>query len=388
MNRKLIFLPFLLTSYLLFSCGDNSTETNTSSNDTYTVTWVNYDDTILEIDEGVSYGSMPTFNSSEPTRPNDGDITYTFNGWSPAISEVISDITYKATFLSSINGEEIEGSIPTLSNDNKYVTYGLYPQSHVKDETLLNKLNALSLNSINDWYLLEGNFFKKITSSTYKEIEKYTFDDGDTILNNTTYWFKCEPIKWRVLSLNNGVYTLLSDSLLDYASIYQESLDTSTKDEKTIYPSSYQNSNVITKLDSFIKEALTLNNAYIKETTIKNDASTTSSSENKYISDSDMKVKSYLLSYQDYVNESYGFTIDNGASSSRQALTTDYARSNGSWMNYQDSQNNKKAGTYLTRSPSNENSYAVNVINSVGAIKSYAVNNEGHSLRPAINITF
>ncbi len=455
MNRKLIFLPFLLTGCLLFSCKDASSErktyvvtwlndngevlerdddvlegampsfdgnepvkegneqysyafsgwdkefapvtsdvtytaTYTSSVNTYTVTWVNYDETILEIDENVPYGSMPKFDSNEPSRPKDGDVTYVFNGWSPTISEVTGDITYKATFLSSTNGKDIEGTIPVLSRDNKYVTYGLYPQSHIKDETLLSELNALTSNSVNDWYLLNGNYYKKMISSTYKGIEEYTFDDGDTVLNNTSYWFRCEPIKWRVLSINSGVYTLLSDSLLDYAGIYQESLDPSAKEEKTIYPSSYQNSNVINKLDSFTEEAFALNNTYLKEATIKNDASTTSSSENRYISDSDMKVKSYLLSYQDYVNTAYGFTSDDGISSSRQALTTDYARSNGSWVNYQDSQNSdlKKAGTYLTRSPSSEYSYAVNVINSVGAIRSYAVNNEGHSLRPAINIAF
>ncbi len=455
MNRKLTFLPFFLTSCLLFGCTDNSSEkkayvvtwlndngevlerdnevlegsmpsfdgddptkegneqysytfsgwdkeltpvtsdttytaTYASTVNAYTVTWVNYDESILEVDENVPYGSMPKFDGNEPSRPQDGDVTYTFNGWSPAISKVKGDITYKATFLSSTSGEEIEGSIPTLSKDNKYVTYGLYPQSHVKDETLLSELDALTSSSVNDWYLFNGNYYKKVTSSTYKGIAEYTFDDGDTIVNGASYWFKCEPIKWRILSLDSGVYTLLSDSLLDYAGVYQESSDSSIEGEKTIYPSSYQNSNVIDKLDFFVNEAFALNSTYLKETIIKNDASTTSSSENKYICDSDMKVKSYLLSYQDYVNTAYGFTNDGGVSSSRQALTTDYARSIGSWINYQDTQNSdlKMAGTYLTRSPSSEYSYAVNVISSVGAIRSYAVNNEGHSLRPAINIAF
>lgn len=454
MNKKSIFLPFLLTSYLLFSCGDISSSkktyvviwlndngdileidkdvmegtipsydgneplkegneqysytfsswdkelspvrsdityvaTYTSSVNTYTVTWLNYDDSILEIDEDVPYGSIPSFDSSEPIRPSSEDITYTFNGWSPSISTVKGDVTYKATFISS-SSSSIEGSFPTLSSDLKYVTYGLYPQSHVKDETLLNKLNALTTSSINDWYLYEGSYYKKITSTTYNGIETYAFDDGETILNNTLYWFKCEPIKWRVLSNVNGVYTLLSDVLLDHAGIYQESLENISKDGKTIYPSSYENSNVIKKLDFFLDEAFALNNIYLKETTIKNDASTTSSNENKYISDSDMKVKSYLLSYQDYINASYGFASESGISSSRQAFTTDYARCMGSWVNYLDTQNSefKKTGTYLTRSPCNEYSYAVNVINSLGAIKSYAVNNSGHSLRPAINIAF
>ena len=59
---------------------------------TYTITW-KFGDTILEVDEGVEGGSLPSYNGQEPQK--DG---YIFKGWTPNISEVMCDVTYEAEF--------------------------------------------------------------------------------------------------------------------------------------------------------------------------------------------------------------------------------------------------------------------------------------------------
>ena len=52
---------------------------------TFTVTWTNYDGTVLKTDTDVLEGSTPSFNGEDPTRENDDTYSYTFTGWTPNI---------------------------------------------------------------------------------------------------------------------------------------------------------------------------------------------------------------------------------------------------------------------------------------------------------------
>ena len=68
---------------------------------TFTVTWKNYDGTVLETDENVAYGSKPSYNGETPSRANEGSTTYSFSGWSPQITEdtvITDDTTFTARF--------------------------------------------------------------------------------------------------------------------------------------------------------------------------------------------------------------------------------------------------------------------------------------------------
>ena len=72
----------------------------------FTVTWMD-GTTQLEKDENAEYGTMPEYNSSEPTKAADADHTYTFLGWNTdpnaataltQLSPVTADVTYYAIF--------------------------------------------------------------------------------------------------------------------------------------------------------------------------------------------------------------------------------------------------------------------------------------------------
>ena len=66
----------------------------------YTVTWVNYDGSTLEVDSDVLYGTVPTYDGQEPVRNNKPNAEFTFKGWSPEIKAVTGDTTYVAEFTS------------------------------------------------------------------------------------------------------------------------------------------------------------------------------------------------------------------------------------------------------------------------------------------------
>ena len=62
--------------------------------ETYTVTWVVDGKTTTEIYEK---GAMPSYKGSTD-KPSDGTYSYTFTGWSPALTPVTADVTYTAQY--------------------------------------------------------------------------------------------------------------------------------------------------------------------------------------------------------------------------------------------------------------------------------------------------
>ena len=78
--------------------GDTVTLYAQWTTNTYTVSWKDYDGTVLETDTDVAYGSTPTYDGETPKRDGAGNIKYTFSGWTPAIDIVKGTATYTATY--------------------------------------------------------------------------------------------------------------------------------------------------------------------------------------------------------------------------------------------------------------------------------------------------
>lgn len=129
------------------------------------------------------------------------------------------------------------GRIPTFAEGNRIV-YGLYPQTHVSDSSLLSKLEALTESEDNGWYICEDEYYTKIAADPYSTV---AFRDGETIVSGNTYWFKCEPIAWDIVSSDEGEYRVVSHFLLDVHT-YFGSASTRTIEQQTIYPNNYMHS--------------------------------------------------------------------------------------------------------------------------------------------------
>ena len=272
---------------------------------------------------------------------------------------------------------------PVLTDDGKAVLYGYYPQTRVSDNTMISALETLSP-SVNGWYFYEDSYYAKVTSTLYNG-ESYNFNNGDKILDNTNYWFKCESIKWRVLSVANNKYTLISDVLLDVKAYYEQ-YASRTIDGQEVFANNYEHSDIRKWLNNdFYNTAFALNNSSITEVTLDNSANTTDSNENKYAGNNTID-KVYLPSYKDMLSSSLGFDTSNGVSASRQAKTTDYARVRGAWSNIRDSQYLYNS-TYWTRSATSQYYYCAWNVNSSGNLSAYAVDGNAHCVRPCITIT-
>lgn len=95
---------------------------------TYTITWQNYDETILEVDRSVKRGEVPTYDATTPSRPDDEQNSYTFSGWNPVVVAAEKDQIYVAQFTNetnvySVTWQNHDGSI--LEEDQ--VPYGTIP---------------------------------------------------------------------------------------------------------------------------------------------------------------------------------------------------------------------------------------------------------------------
>lgn len=362
MNKKLIFpLSMFVFSLLIVGCGSSTSLTTPSQEPTS--------------DPSATTSVEPTNETT--TNPSVEPTLVTTDSSNEEPTTSITHDTTAPTFDPTLDPE----TFPILSEDNKTVTYGMYPQTVETNEEILEQLDQVFVNQ-DAIYQLNDKYYVKTTSNVFKG-ESYTFNNGNSIINNNEYWFRCEPIVWNVISNNDNVYYLLSSLLLDTA-FYQNNYDERTINDTKIYSNNYEYSYIRNWLNSeFYSLAFMLNDTCIIEETIDNSAKSTDDLNNKYCSN-DTKDKVYLPSYDDYLNSNYNFDSTNNLSNTRTCKTTDYSRVKGAW--YSKDNGYEFNGTYWTRSPSSKYSYTAKTVNSGGFISDYAVDGTSHCVRPAISV--
>ena len=161
---------------------------------TYTVTWKN-GDTVLESDTNVRYGTKPSYDSAVPTKGADAQYTYTFSGWSPAITEetvVTENVTYTAQFSTTTNTYTItwKNGDEVLETDTG-VPYGTKPSfdSETPRKTGDAKYSYTFAGwspAITDATIVEGN--AAYTAQFTSTVNTYTviWKNGDAVLETDT----------------------------------------------------------------------------------------------------------------------------------------------------------------------------------------------------------
>ncbi len=251
------------------------------------------------------------------------------------------------------------GAVPLLSEDRKTITYGLYPQTVVSDAATIDALDKLTTTEPNGWYLYNDEYYVKLKADIYISPNCFDkrepkFKNGTVIISGKIYWFKCEPIVWKVLRKRNGRYLVLSSYVLD-AHCYDDDSN------------SYYFSDIRKWLNNeFYNSAFAFcdKDKYIQTTTIDNSAYPTDNSSNEYAYDA--KDKMFLLSFEDYLNTKYGFSSYNGPDESRECKHTDYAGVKNDGVGY---------GTfgYWTRSPRSSFSKLAWLVGYDGGLHTYGM---------------
>lgn len=166
-------LSFETTSFSVFIIGENKPE-EYNYNITYNLDGGSFADGVIA---PAQYGSDSEFPLALPMPEKSG---YAFKGWKNAYGVVITEITADMRGDITLTAQWEKSSEPAyiMSEDGKTVTFGSYPQTLVKDETLSAKLTkcAVSAPTLNDggsgW--ISFGFYSKGTVRNYawyKDIE-------------------------------------------------------------------------------------------------------------------------------------------------------------------------------------------------------------------------
>lgn len=197
-----------------------------------------------------------------------------------------------------------------------YILFGEYPQTI--------KANDVTITETTDsrgYYLgSDGYSYAKVTATPSYESE-YTFSSNATVTSGTVYYFKVEPIKWRILEESDGTALILCESIIANKQYHSSS-------------NNYMNSEIKAWLNSeFYNTAFTaLQQELIEVTNVDNSVYSTGYSSNSYAC-ANTNDKIFLPSYRDMVNPAFGFNSNSSNyDTARRRLTSDYSRATGAYM--------------------------------------------------------
>jgi uncharacterized repeat protein (TIGR02543 family) len=359
--------------------------------------------------------SVASYDKTKGTVSGAGDFAYTssvtvtgtpvvaspFNTitwYDDTFATVSTDFSYTFAMPESDVNLSAEFEKPTALGAS--FTFGKYPQTVVEDSTTLAAL-ALATDDDSDGYLEYGSDeYEKVTGAPAGSSFK-SASGNVTFTKGATYYFKVEPIEWRVLS-GKGTATglVMAEKILDKSCYYPNFNINRTISGSTVYPNNYQYSTLRAMLNGYDGSAYSVANfagkgfldvafteaekTCITTTVVGNRSATTESFPNTYAC-ADTSDKIFALSYQDLINTSYGFDSTTESSSTRCGVLTDYARATGVSM-WTDS-SYYGDGLWWSRSPNTYSSNYAWEVRSDGYFYQGDVSRASYGVRPCFNVS-
>jgi len=332
------------------------------TSETYTghkVTFTDYNDNVLYEHY---YKDGTTANYPYVNQPFSYDDTnvYIFNGWNHDLKNVSADFVTKPNVI----------TIPRDKN-------GEYPQSVVKDPSLVTELAKITDTDANGYITYKGEKYLPFTGIAYND------KNGCAIAAGLQY-YKVEPIQWRILLTETGKLCLVAEYIIDnqqFNPYYKDNQSRTDYNGETaeVACSNYKYSNIRTWLNTTFFNTAFADNSLVLLTEINNGLSTISKGAtytNDYVCENTFD-KVFLLSLEEtwYSQWAVG-SFD--AKKGHLTTGTDFAKASG-WINY--------TNNYATRSPY-EASTTIYTIGPGGNTMVWGSIDSKFGIRPAIYLEY
>lgn len=277
--------------------------------------------------------------------------------------------------------------VKLVNSSSDYIYFGSYPQTKVTDSATISALNSLAPNwnswisygyytgeGLYDWGTMTPGDWMRYTDVRYNgeiyrgvkftQCRPYATYWKSTNRNTNgysigvVYWFKFEPLQWRVLDASEGL--VMCETIIDaqpYSNIiYFNGRIYFNDSSHTNYACDYETSSIRAWLNAdFYNTAFSSEEqSAIATTMLKNDGYYTLIGEKGYekFDSHDTNDKIFLLSYDEAINSDYGFSASySKCDVSRQAKGSDYAKCQSLYM-YSDNSYPENS-CWLLRSPGN-----------------------------------
>ena len=262
-----------------------------------------------------------------------------------------------STITAELKG--MAGKYPTAINSYNWTSYGYYIEERVTDFMWYIDLTYNGEKYRGVYFISYRPFDTKSSSSTHNSCQ----DDCGYSTHNI-YWFKYEPIKWKILSESDGKAMIVADMVLDNQQYYH----TATGKTRSVYSGSvYENNYAHSDVRKWLNNAFyntafnDLQKELIQVTAVYNSASTTKNSNNKYAYDKKTNDNVFLLSYAE---------ASTMTESERQKGNTDYSKCQGATVS-----RDNGYGYWSLRSPGSGNGKYICVVLGGGYISDTGLTN-------------
>ena len=200
----------------------------------------------------------------------------------------------------------------TPNENGEYILFGMYPQTIKSADVTIDETDI----DTNGYYLgSDGERYYKFKANP--NYDKYKFSDSTSIVKDQEYYFKVEPLKWRILTTKYGKATLFSEDVVD-AKRWDAS---NVLNYSTSLIRNFINNDFYTRAFNELEQEV------VQITNVDNSKETTKSETDDYTCENTFD-KVFLLSYEDLINTQYGFVSGLDKDTSRVKNPSDYARAN------------------------------------------------------------